>query len=68
MVGDALKIADGFQKRGGLFVFRGAHLLGAELYEIGAENILVVVAQFLILPDPFSEIGGIVVDRGKGNP
>ena len=66
VVGDALKIADGFQKSGGLFAFRSTHLLGAELYEIGAENVLVMVAQLLILPDPFSEIGGIVVDRGKG--
>ena len=66
MVGDALKIADGFQKSGGLFAFRGAHLLGAELYEIGAENVLVMVAQLLVLPDPLGESGGVAVDRGEG--
>ena len=65
VVRDALKIADGFQKRGSLLAFRGAHLLGAELYEIGAENILIMVAQLLVLPDLLGERGGVAADRGE---
>ncbi len=57
VIGNALKIADGLQKCGGLLALRSTHRFSAELYEVRAENVLVVVAQLLVLPDPLGESG-----------
>ena len=51
MVGDTFPVADTFQKFGGLLTFRIAHFVGAELYQIGADDILIVVAVILRFPD-----------------
>ena len=51
VIGDPLKIADGFQQLCGLLAVLLAHLLGAELDQVGAQNVLIVIAVLLILPD-----------------
>ena len=63
MVGDALKVADGLQQLRGLLALRRAHLLGAELHQIGAQHVLIVVAALLLLPDALRPLRRAV---GKG--
>ena len=66
MVGDTLKIADGLQQLRGLLALLLTQLLGAELYQIGAQHVLVVVAAALILPDGGGQRFGVVVKAPQG--
>ena len=59
MVGNALKVPDGLQKLGGLLALVHAHFAGAELNEIGAEDVLIVIAALLVVADASGERVGV---------
>ena len=63
MVGDALEVADGLEKLCGLLALVFAELPGAELDQIGAENVLIVVAGILVVTDALRQLRSIGGDR-----
>ena len=65
MVGDTLKIADGLQQLCGLLALLLTQLLGAELYQIGAQHVLVMVNSVLFAQDFIRN--GVVPDAGGGS-
>ena len=66
VVGDALEVADGLQQLGGLLALVVAHLPDAELHQIGAQHVLVVVTAALVLPDGGSQLRCVVLQRAQG--
>ena len=61
VVGNALQITDGLQHLRGLLALLRAHLLRAELHQVGTQYILVVVTALLIAADALRQFRRIVV-------
>ena len=61
VVADALKIAEGFEKHGGLAAVVFADLQGAELNKIGAKDILIMVGFALPLPHSLRKLRRVVL-------
>ena len=63
VVGDALEVADGLEKLCGLLTLVFTELPGAEFDQIGAENVLIVVAGILVVTDALRQLRSIGGDR-----
>ena len=66
MVGDALKITDHLQQLGGLGAVTLADLAAAEFYQIGGENILIMIAFILLFPHFFCQRRRVIQQTGQG--
>ena len=66
MVGDALKVTDGFEDSGRLLALGASHLGRADLDKVAAEDILVLIAFVFIAADALGKsrsIAGEAADR-----
>ena len=66
MVGYALEIADGFQQLRGLLALAVRQGVAAQLHQIGADDVLIVVAALLVLPDGPGQLRGVASQGGQG--
>ena len=57
MVAHTFQITDGLQQRGSFFAFDGADLQGAELDQVGAQDIFVMVGLVFAVTDFLSKLG-----------
>ena len=66
MVGDALEVADRLEQLRRLLALTLAHGAAAQLDEIGADDVLIVVAALLVLTDGLRKLRGVGIERGQG--
>ena len=68
VVADPLKIAEGFEEHGGLAAVAFADFQGAELDEIRAEDVLVMIGLALPFPNGLGKLRRVVLEGGGGIP
>ena len=68
VIGDPLEVADGFQQHGSLGIVGLADLLGAELDQVGTQNVLVVVGLVFMLLDSGGQFRRVAIQAGNAVP